>query len=242
MQFIDSTTGYVCGNGSLLLKTTDAGSHWIELDVPTDGFIIKIFFINNYIGWYLSFVDKALYKTTDAGLTWDFLSSFAPKYASTIWFVNELIGFAGGYQNLLKTTDGGLTWEEDSNIYSPYSIFFLNENMGFTSSHNGINKTTDGGNTWTFKGIPSFDFTPSKIFAYDANNIFVVGTGYWITGDPFFLYYFTTNGGNSWTGKEFQNQVTDVYFSSPQNGFICSGRIWKTSNRGVDWDSTEFLG
>ena len=240
MQFIDSTTGYVCGYGGMILKTINGGTKWVELEIPSDGLIIRVFFLNTDIGWYLSYSDMSLFKTTDAGLTWEFLSSFSPKYATTIWFVNELVGFAGGYSSLLKTTDGGLTWVEDSNIYSPYSIFFLNENTGFVGSTNRINKTTDGGITWAHKGIPSYEFNPAKIFAYDVNNLYAVGTGYGIMGDPVPVYFHSSNGGNTWIGKSFEKNITDVYFSSPQNGFICSGRILKTSNRGVDWDSTDF--
>lgn len=240
LQFIDSLNGYVCGYGGMVLKTTNGGTKWDELEIPSDGLIIRVFFLNADIGWYLSYSDMSLFKTTDAGLTWEFVSSFSPKYATTIWFVNELIGFAGGYQNLLKTTDGGLNWVEDNNVGSAYSIQFLNENIGFAGSHNRINKTTDGGNTWTYKGIPAFSLNPTKIYIYDTNNIYVVGRGESIFGDPIYLYYHSSNGGTSWIGKSFEKNITDVYFSSPQNGFICSGRILKTSNRGVDWDSTDF--
>ena len=240
MQFIDSIAGYVCGYGGMILKTTDAGLNWNEVETSSDGLIFRIFFLNRDIGWYLSYSDMSLFKTTNAGLTWEFISSFSPKYATTIWFVNELTGFAGGYFYLLKTIDGGLTWLEDTSIFSPYSIFFLNENTGFIGSTNRINKTTDGGVTWTYKGIPSYEFNPTKIFAYDINNIYAVGTGYGIMGDPIPVYYHSANGGNTWNGKSFEKNITDVYFSSPQNGFICSGRILKTSNRGVDWDSTDF--
>ena len=127
MQFLDSLNGYVCGYGGMVLKTTDGGLKWEELQVPTDGLIIKIFFLDKDIGWYLSYGDRSLYKTTDAGMNWSFVSSFSPRYAHTIWFVNELTGFAGGYYNLLKTTDGGLTWTEDTNVSSAYAIQFLNE-------------------------------------------------------------------------------------------------------------------
>lgn len=242
MQFIDSLNGFVCGYGGMVLKTTNGGVKWEELEVPTDGLIIKIFFLDKDIGWYLSYGDMSLFKTTDAGLHWSLVSSFSPKYATTIWFVNELEGFAGGYQSLLKTTDGGINWTEDSRIGSGYSIFFLDENVGYISSPNGINKTTDRGTTWTYIGIPSFNLTPSKIFAYDINNIYVIGTSYWITEDPSYLYYFTTDGGTSWTGKSFNQSVTDVYFKSPTNGFLCTGKILRTTNHGVSWDSTSFSG
>ena len=238
MTFTDSLNGYACGYGGLLLKTSDAGQNWKEIDVPSQGLIVKLFFLNTDVGWYLSYEDMSLFKTTDAGINWNFVSSFAPKYAMTIWFVNELNGFAGGYQNLLKTTDGGLNWVEDANVGSAYSIQFLNDNIGFVGSPNRINKTTDGGNTWAYKGIPAFSLNPWKIYIYDTNNFYVVGTGDSMFGDPIYLYYHTSNGGTSWNVKTFENPVTDVYFESPTSGWVCSGKIFHTTNRGINWDST----
>lgn len=239
IQFLDSLNGYVCGYGGMVLKTSDGGSRWAELEIPSDGLIIKIFFLNNNVGWYLSYEDMSLYKTSDAGLHWNFVSSFSPRYATTLWFVDELKGFAGGYYNLLKTTDGGLTWIEDTTVGNAYSLQFLNQNIGFATTHNGIYKTTTGGNSWLFKGIPAFDFAPSKVFAYDQNNIFVIGTDGWINGELYYVFYQSSNGGNSWIGKQFNDQITDVFFESPTCGWICSGKIFSTINRGVSWDSTD---
>jgi len=237
MQFIDSLNGYVCGNGGMILKTTNGGLKWEELEVPPDQLIIRIFFLNKDIGWYLSYRDKSLYKTTDAGINWSFVSSFSPKYARSFWFVNELKGFAVGYQKLLKTSDGGLSWIEDTNIGFPHSIQFLNENLGYIGSNNRISKTTDGGNTWIYKGIPAFNFNPYKIYVYDTNNIYAVGIGENMLGGSIYLYYNTSNGGTTWTGKEFEKQVTDVYFETPTQGWVCAGNIFKTTDRGVNWDS-----
>jgi photosystem II stability/assembly factor-like uncharacterized protein len=238
MQFLDNLNGYVCGYGGMVLKTTNGGLKWEELQVPTDGLIIRIFFIDKDTGWYLTYEDMSLYKTADGGMNWSFVSSFSPNYVTTLWFVNELIGFAGGYNNLLKTTDGGLTWVEDVSVSNCYSFYFVNQMLGFACKHNGIYKTTDGGNTWIVKGIPGFDYSPNKVFAYDQNNIFVIGTDGWINGELYYVFYQSSNGGNSWTGKEFDHQISDIYFESPTSGWVCSGKIFHTTNRGINWDST----
>ncbi len=238
MTFTDSLNGYICGYGGLILKTTDAGLHWKEIEVPTKGLIFRIFFINKDVGWYLSYEDMTLYKSSDAGESWEVVSSFSPKYATTICFIDEMNGFAGGYYNLLRTTDGGKTWIEDTNVGNAYSLQFLNQNIGFATTHNGIYTTTNGGNSWLFKGIPAFDFAPSKVFAYDQNNIFVIGTDGWINGELYYVFYQSSNSGNSWIGKQFNNQITDVFFESPTSGWVCSDKIYHSINRGINWDST----
>jgi photosystem II stability/assembly factor-like uncharacterized protein len=238
MSFLDSLNGYVCGYGGMLLRTTDAGQHWNEMEVPTNELITGLYFLNKDVGWYLTYSDHSLYKTTDAGVSWNFVSSLSPRYATTLWFKDELNGFAGGYYTLLKTNDGGITWSEDPSVGSSHSLHFVNQNIGFASTHNGIFKTTNGGDSWTFKGIPAFDFAPSKVFAFDQYNIFVIGTDGWINGEVYYIFYYSTNGGTSWIGKQFNNQITDVFFESPTNGWVCSNKIFKTTDRGMNWDST----
>ena len=38
----------------------------------------------------------------------------------------------------------------------------------------------------------------------------------------------------------FKNSLTDIYFKSPSNGFICEDKILRTTNRGASWDTTNF--
>ncbi len=240
MQFLDSLNGYVCGYGGMVLKTANGGLKWEELQVPNDGLIIRIYFLDKDIGWYLSYEDMSLYKTADGGMNWSLVSSFSPKYATTIWFIDELRGFAGGYTNLLKTTDGGINWTEDNSVGYSFSMFFLDGNIAFAGSQNRLYKTSDVGNTWTYQGIPSFDFNPIRIFAYDQNNIYLVGTGLSMFGDPINLFYQTSDGGTTWSAKTFEHTVTDVFFESPTKGFVCAGNIFSTTDQGVSWDTTKF--
>ena len=242
LQFTDDLTGYACGSGGLFLKTTDRGKKWVELNIPSDGLIIKLFFLNSETGWYLTYGDYSLYKTTDGGTNWTFVNSFTPRYATTIWFLDELNGFAGGYNNLLKTSDGGLTWSEVINTYTAYSNFFFTKDIGFVSVPNGIIKTTNGGTDWKYLGMPVYNFTPSKIFALDTNNIYVVGSGNDFNNNGYFAFYQTSNGGISWTGKAFDSPVTDVFFESPAKGWLCAGKILKTINSGISWNTTDTEG
>jgi photosystem II stability/assembly factor-like uncharacterized protein len=243
IKFTDELTGYVCGAGGLFLKTTDGGNKWAELKTPSDGLILEIFFLNNETGWYLTYGDYSLYKTTDGGINWTFVSNFSPRYATTIWFLDELNGFAGGYNNLLKTSDGGLTWSEVNNTFSAYSIFFLTKDIGLISVPNGIKKTTNGGVDWQPIGMSVYNFTPSKIFALDTNNIYVVGSGDDFYGNIlYYAFYQTSNGGINWTGKTFTSQITDVFFESPAKGWLCAGKILRTINGGISWDTTNGAG
>ena len=181
-----------------------------------------------------------LYKTIDGGLTWNYVSAFEPRYATSIWFLDESKGFAGGYQNLLVTNDGGITWDLDNSVFSPSTLFFLDRNIGFVGNQNRINITTNGGNTWSYFGIPAFDFTPAKIYAYDINNIYTVGTAFDFTGDPFYIFYHTSNRGATWIAKIFEKQITDVFFETPTKGYVCAGEIFRTTDRGINWINSNY--
>ncbi len=242
IKFTDELTGYVCGQGGLFLKTADGGNKWTELKIPNDGLIIKIFFLSNKIGWYLGYGDYSLYKTTDGGINWTFISRFSPRYATSIWFFDELNGFAGGYNYLLKTNDGGLTWSEVNNTFSANSIFFLTKDTGFVGVSNGIKRTTNGGQDWEPIGLQAYNFAPSKIFALDTKNIYVIGSGNDFYDNIYYAFYQTSNGGKSWTVKSFDHQLTDLFFESPAKGWLCSGKILKTLNGGISWDTTDVGG
>jgi photosystem II stability/assembly factor-like uncharacterized protein len=244
MQFIDSLTGYACGYGGFLIKTTDSGNQWIEKQVPDDGLIVDLFFLNEEIGWILYNGTDNLYRTTDGGDSWYFISNFQSRHASIIYFLDEQNGFAGGYTGglgyMLKTTDGGFDWEDETEVNECSSIYFLNHDTGFVGSTNIIYKTNDGGNTWTTIGIDYAVFTPWDIFAYNQNNIYLIGYGTDIYGNNHFVYLNTSNGGTTWDTLSFKNSLTDIYFKSPSNGFICEDKILRTTNRGASWDTTNF--
>ncbi|MCW8811205.1 MAG: YCF48-related protein [Ignavibacteriaceae bacterium] len=241
IQFLTTSVGYACGSGGNLIKTTNGGKTWFEIESGTDDLIIDIFFLSEDIGWFLSYSDREVYKTTDGGSSWEIISNLSPRYAYSLWFINEMKGFAVGYQYLLSTTDGGVTWNEVNNVYSTSSIYFYTSNVGFVGGLNSIYSTSNGGNTWINLPLPTFEFTPSAIFAHDQYNIYVVGTGDF-QGEPYYAFLKSTNSGYTWSGANFNYWLIDVYFTSLSDGWVCSDKIYKTTDGGSNWTATEFEG
>lgn len=240
LQFTDSLTGYACGYGGLFLKTTNGGDDWNEMETPINDLIISFYFLNNNIGWILSYNGHNVFRTTDGGLTWEFLSSFSPAYPGILYFLNEQDGYAiGYYNNIFRTSDGGSTWTTDNSITGSTAIYFLDNNRGFISTTNLLYRTVNGGDSWTPIDLLQLEFTPYKIYAYDLLNIYLVGIGDFM-GETYNLFWNTSNGGISWDGSTFENQLTDVFFTAPNQGYICNSYILKTNNRGVTWDTTDF--
>jgi photosystem II stability/assembly factor-like uncharacterized protein len=131
IEFIDNTTGYLCGYDNNIFKTTDGGATWVNQPVtittPAINTILlaEIEFVSTTfgycVGFSISFDKNYIFKTTDAGATWNQLtspaqtSSTADVYASFFAVsANEIYIVGGNVANntstLLKSTNGGISW------------------------------------------------------------------------------------------------------------------------------------
>ena len=69
IQFIDSSTGWVCGEKGTVLATIDGVTNWISGKIGASTDLIAICFYNSTIGWTCS--ESKVYKTTDGGSIWE---------------------------------------------------------------------------------------------------------------------------------------------------------------------------
>lgn len=159
--FIDESHGWIVGNNSTVLTTTDGGSTWLKQDFPFSGYnLMKVQFVSQETGYIIGYivhkpgdVEGYLFKTVDGGTTWEAVtSSFDFSYMNGLSFVRENTGWiaaqtkAIGSSNnvprgIFKTTDGGITWEVQydlSTMGRPYSsswgafeVTFLDDNYGW---------------------------------------------------------------------------------------------------------------
>ena len=143
-SFVDSLTGWVCGDSGLIMKTSNGGQNWIKQNSNSEAFLHDIFFLNKRLGWALEwniFNPQPPYgtfflKTTNGGIDWD--TSFFPMenvFLRKVYFQDSLYGFLGGsYKNLLRTTNGGQDWldvEIDSLVVNNFPVLnfsFFNTN------------------------------------------------------------------------------------------------------------------
>jgi photosystem II stability/assembly factor-like uncharacterized protein len=238
LQFVNSSTGFACGQGGIMLKTTDAGVNWQSVTLPSDGMVLNLFFLNESKGWYIGFQENTLYKTTNGGESWNLVSSLSPRYVNKVWFLNDTIGFATGYYYLLRTTNGGLTWDEDQFCLMPGSLHFIDNNIGLIAARGAIQITPDGGQNWYRKPLPVIEFSAKSIYAISLRYVYVSGTISDSWGNRLNVLYKSSDRGDSWTMSVFDEPVTDIYFENPSSGWVCSGKIYKTSDGGETWSPT----
>lgn len=177
IDFPSSTVGYIGGNDSLLLKTTDGGHTWNP--VPFSGIsfanqgdhFVKLQFVSEMIGFAAVGPYSGSYKTIDGGLTWTVLPlSGNLCFNEGLYFFDEnngIIAGSGCFQGELVDRLSGGTW-------SASTINFMNldamnritdvdfrGSLGLASSYGGrFLRSTDGGQTWDSIASPHGNSVP----------------------------------------------------------------------------------
>ncbi len=165
ISFPSSTVGYIAGNDSLLLKTTNGGLSWSPIAYtgiifyPNGDDIIDINFTTENIGYLTVGPYSGTYKTTDGGTTWSAIDNIYMCFNSALYLFDEnngLLGGAGCFSGeIINRLSNGL-WEE-TNVNPAYIVQdgminhfdFWNNTFGIaTGTANYFFRTTNGGITW----------------------------------------------------------------------------------------------
>ena len=242
---LDANTGYIIGDSSHVLKTTNSGLNWFNLNTDTspNDYFTGIHFLNTDTGYicggFMNGIGTSkILKTTNAGLNWYIQHQNGFEFYFSIHFVNAMTGFTGGYDGkFYKTTNGGLNWTD---MYvtgvSIWTIIFINQDTGFIAGDLGmIRRTTNCGDSWTL--MPSG--TNQRIASLFFTDYF---NGYGVCDSEVVIK--TTNGGLNWTSQMLGNLIgyESVYFINSNTGFavgnwweIATYKLIRTTNAGINW-------
>jgi photosystem II stability/assembly factor-like uncharacterized protein len=173
----------------------------------------------------------------------DQYNTFRTVYAVTAndAFVLGTDPWAGEYF-FMRTGDGGQTWDSiainNSATYEPTEMFFKDINNGFMGGYKNnatqaLLRTTDNGTTWT-------EITPDPLSTEGITAIYFVNplSGFAATSSKL---YTTTNGGTSWTTQNVSFNISDMNFTTMQNGTACgttnnsTAVMLKTADGGATW-------
>jgi photosystem II stability/assembly factor-like uncharacterized protein len=244
--FIDSLTGYSVGINGTVLKTTNSGYNWSCFNYFKSIYLNSTYFFNSNTGFILSddhsdptdyYYSEIIY-TTNGGLNWNLVHSVNSYKLNKIYFINQNTGYAisrNTYSignNILKTTNGGINWVTViiPNAFDMKGISFYNNNVGVIAGSGGkIVKTTDGGNNWSQIKTGTEQF--NDILYISMDTIFAIGNNG--------VFQKTMNGGTNWQSSII-NPVKNLYnikFLNSLTGYIAGDDIYKTTNRGLTWDS-----
>lgn len=157
VKFISSNTGFIAGELAEVLKTTDGGMTWVQLNT---GFAnqnlnaIEAIDENN-----ICVVGDAgtIFMSNDGGNTWFGANGLMyENNINDVVFFNANTGVATGDNGLiLRTEDGGYSWQPSeiapgSETYDFQAVSFYDANIGISVGNEGKELyTVDGGITWT---------------------------------------------------------------------------------------------
>ncbi|MFI1745404.1 YCF48-related protein [Thalassobellus sediminis] len=217
-----------------------------------------VFFIDENTGWAANGYYASIHKTIDGGKTWSEQLNQnmlgGNYYFRNIEFLNKDIGFLGTLNGkFFKTIDGGTNWTEATNISpNPPAICGL-DTVGtstiygcgayFSPAH--IIKSTDSGLTWQFIDMSSYANALVEIHFLTEKIGFVSGRN-----NSGATVLKTIDGGNTWTEifnsniigeyvwklQIFEND-TDIIFGSISSISPNIGKLIKTTDGGINWDS-----
>jgi photosystem II stability/assembly factor-like uncharacterized protein len=188
MQMISASTGWAAGSGTnRILRTTNGGSHWIDVTPPAAK-------AGTWITFFLDANNAWLASSLQPG-------SSSPDFSVTIY----------------RTSDGGRNWQQSGQAGAdqgwPASLDFVDRTHGWLFMRLGgaagsegvaLYETANGGTTWTKnpEADPSGNPGHLPLSCSKAAPVFLNSTTGWIPGacnaggGPFF--YVTHDAGQTW--------------------------------------------
>ena len=232
IAFIDNFTGFVVGSNGLILKTTDGGQNWNEINTDITKDLFSVCLANGRI--FCAGENGTLLKSGFNSQSLESINTGINENFFNLKFIDDNTGFITGSNGvILNTVDGGLTWHktttgEKENLFS---IDFADGRTGFVVGWNGtILKTEDQGVTWHKINSNQKSYLKNILFV----NQFL---GFIVGGDGLVLR--TDDGGAAWSKIDIgtTSGLYKIFFENNDEGMILSnrGEIFKTRDAGKTW-------
>ncbi len=198
------------GSKGLILRSTDSGQSWSQVNNTISSIFTDIFFVSENVG-YLCGGNTRILKTTNSGQSWTSQFNDNNSDLFSIHFISENEGYAaggvGGTGRLLHTNNGGATWV-DVNLPAPFllqSVFFASQNVGYVAGVGGeMRKTVNGGTDW--EDLSTANSTNIlDLYFFDHTFGFLVGGTLTVTS-----LQKTVNGGGFW-GNDAPNAGAGLF-------------------------------
>lgn len=241
-DFINQNTGWACGGGGVILKTTNGGVNWVQQATGVSQILFGIEAIDANLLWCVGQSNTKL-KSSNGGTNWQLISGSGPSSFQKAFFLNANTGWMIKNHYILRTTNGGNTFDSSyTTLNIIEDIYFKDALTGLLCGGDGvIMRSIDGGIVWNQISIP-----PPPGGSPSFQKFSFVGDYGWTVLSGFFSIksvYRTTNFGMSWdvigTVPYSSSEETSgsVFFSSLSTGYCggSSGHTFKTTNGGLDW-------
>ena len=245
LYFPDSLTGYACGYGGYLFKTSSGASQlWDALSTPetTNGRYLRALHVNSEQDIWCSGAEGSLYHTTDGGNSFQTYQLPLGTTAYSIWFDEDGSG-------LVATPTALFYAEPAAGIYEPVDGWTGNTNHCINLLYDSLLAVSgDDG----VVGMSPIDDFPYPVMVVDSIrvNFYHVKSQYDWTYVLGYKYVLRSNQHyDQWevvlSEKDaFKKRASDIAFVSRDVGYIVDngGDIWKTTDGGQSWEKAHDLG
>lgn len=157
ISFINLNTGWACGDGGTIIKTTNSGINWIPQSSGVFEILEGIHAVDSQYVYCVGYFNTIL-KTTDGGNNWIVIrnsTTQTPSFFKT-FFLNRNVGWMLKNNYILRTYNGGNSFDSTHVVYSYLrDIYFKDINNGILSGDGSlIMITSNGGINWVQITIP----------------------------------------------------------------------------------------
>jgi photosystem II stability/assembly factor-like uncharacterized protein len=246
IYFINSTTGYLCGNNTVkAMITTDAGFSWTELpNLPGSSYDYSCVYAkdanNILLGTNSAGVQRKIVRTTDGGASWseDNLPGSTIVDVKDIVFQNANTGFvsgnsvAGNAAYVAYTVNGGASWIQSvfpNPVRGIYTLQVVGSTVYAGCSDYSYYYSSNLGITWDSVQFNDFS-NPTQpyigiVYSFNINGSDVIVAG--LNGK----INVSNDGGASWRNKNYAVLSTSVPYSTV---FALRGtsKVWAGANGG----------
>lgn len=245
-DFINQNTGWVCGVGGVILKTTDGGNNWIQQTSGVTKILNGIDAVDENLLWCVGQWNTIL-KSTNGGVNWSAMRDGTTGTATflKVYFLNPNTGWMLKANYILRTTNGGAAFDSTNTIFTfLWDIYFKDALTGVLCADGArIMRSTDGGVIWNLVPVPLYQGEQPNFYRLSfINNLFGWTVGEGDNSGLGKLVYRTTNFGSSWdTISRVQYPSNEfnysVFFTNINTGYCggTSGYTYKTTNGGFNW-------
>jgi photosystem II stability/assembly factor-like uncharacterized protein len=235
------------GTAAILLTSTDGGTSWIKDTTGASTTLYDVAFKDANTGVVTGATQNVRY-TTDAGVTWTSGGSFAASTFYNVNYQNSNFYITGNTSKIYFGSTGS-TWDSVSFVGTQYyiSTMYAYDRNGSTMITGGafglINTSTNTGANWVAHNNLQYSSTLNDIWCDNmSGKVIAVGS---VAPTAIFL---SSNGGTNWVNTVGANLGTTAMYSikmvNSSTGYTTggAGKVFKTVNGGLDWDSVTFAG
>lgn len=230
VAFLDDSLGFACGDSGTVIKTTNGGNSWQNINVNAENTNLYDIKFSKEGRGYLIGKNGLLLISEDKGDNWKPQIFLEPPKFCKIYIKNDLIFLLAYNGLLLRCTNSNENIVFKAPNYTFYGIAFSDEQTGFLTTKEGaVFKTTDKGRTWNQIQSYTDNYIRDLDFATSSIGISVGGSDVFRTND----------GGNNWEKIKYEklgSLVSIKYLENSRWLAVTYNGILKTEDNGELWE------